>query len=78
MFENWRPEEGWRVERRVSVEDCPTCGEPSEFYLCDVFGCSANMSIDWASGFNSNTAGRYVMICGKHAGRAVEEEKNGR
>jgi hypothetical protein len=77
MYENWRPEEGWRIERRVNVEDCPTCGEPSEFYLCDVFGCSANLAVDWASGFKSYTAGRYVTICTKHARRAHEEESNG-
>lgn len=77
MYYDWTPEEGWRMERKVAVEDCPTCGEPSEFYLCDVFGCSANLAVDWASGFTSNTAGRYVTICTKHARRAAEEERNG-
>ena len=70
-LDNWMPEAGWRSERRIHVTDCPTCGEPSEFYLCDVFGC---MNTDFASGYPSNTARRYVSICGDHARIAMEEK----
>ena len=73
-LENWTPEAGWRSERRVHVTECPTCGEPSEFYLCDVFGC---LSIDLIASYFSNTADKHVKICSSHAEIATLEEKDG-
>jgi len=71
-LEEWKPESGWRMERKIHVMDCPTCGELSEFYLCDVFGC---MNIDFAAGYKSKTAERYVTICSDHAAIATREER---
>ncbi len=67
------PDQQWRIKRVIHVTDCPTCGELSEFYLCDVFGC---MNTDQACGYVSKTAERYVFLCSDHAREATREERN--
>jgi len=73
-LKDWTPKEGWRMERAVEVTDCPYCREPSEFYLCDVFGCS---NTELVAGFLNASARRHVQVCGKHAWIAYGETKDG-
>lgn len=72
-LKDWTPSAGWRIERAVHVTECPTCREPSEFFLCDVFGC---MNIDSAATFESEGAGRSVTICSKHAEEAFNAKED--
>ena len=73
-LENWMPSAGWRVGRMIHVTDCPTCGELSEFYACDVFGC---LNTDLIASYWSDTADKHVNVCSKHAEIATQEEKYG-